>query len=212
MPLYHFPDEARAAFEALRPTIQARLEEFARVPRSEYFYELCFCLCTPQSKAEHAAAVIAKLKSQNFQQYGNDPTAVLRNQQHYIRFHHTKAARLLAMREQWDDIMSIIDASAYCCSSEEKRDWLVEHVNGLSYKEASHFLRNIGYRNLPILDRHILKHLVRWGVFDAIPSIAGRKRYLAVGQEFRRFADTIEIPMDELDLFFWASETGIVLK
>ena len=42
---------------------------------------------------------------------------------------------------------------------------------GLGYKEASHFLRNIGLsEDIPILDRHILKNLVLLGAIDKVPS------------------------------------------
>jgi N-glycosylase/DNA lyase len=97
-------------------------------------------------------------------------------------------------------------------NDEQKREWLVENVDGMSWKEASHYLRNIGYRNLAILDRHTLKHLVRCGVFDDVPNIAGKSRYLAAGEGFKTFAAWVGVPMDELDLFFWASEAGLILK
>ncbi|MEP6848226.1 MAG: DNA lyase, partial [Acidobacteriota bacterium] len=39
-----------------------------------------------------------------------------------------------------------------------RRDWLVTEkgIKGLGYKEASHFLRNIGFKGYAILDKHIL--------------------------------------------------------
>ena len=42
------------------------------------------------------------------------------------------------------------------------RDWLVKNIKGLGYKEASHFLRNIGYKNYAIVDFHILDLLVKY--------------------------------------------------
>ena len=35
------------------------------------------------------------------------------------------------------------------------REWLVKNLKGLGYKESSHFLRNIGYKNISIIDFHI---------------------------------------------------------
>lgn len=40
----------------------------------------------------------------------------------------------------------------------------------MSYKEASHFLRNVGFgEDVAILDRHILRNLERLAVIDEIP-------------------------------------------
>lgn len=206
---YSFSNEDRERFNALRPAIQARLEDFRRVPPAQRFYELCYCLCTPQSKAENADAVVKILQERDFERVGFHPVAILRDRTHYIRFHETKAKRLVKAREEWLNIAQILNSEM---TDEEKREWLVENVDGMSWKEASHYLRNIGYRNLAILDRHTLKHLVRCGVFSEVPNIAGKARYLAAGEAFKRFAEHVDIPMDELDLYFWASEAGLILK
>lgn len=206
---YTFTDTDRERFAALRPAIQARLEDFRRVPPEQRFYELCYCLCTPQSKAENADAVVKILQKRDFERLGFDPVHILRDKAHYIRFHETKAKRLRKAREQWSDIAQMLDSRL---NGEEKREWLVENVDGMSWKEASHYLRNIGYNNLAILDRHTLKHLVRCGVFEEVPNIAGKARYLAAGEGFKRLAEFVGAPMDELDLYFWASEAGLILK
>lgn len=206
---YTFTDDDRKRFAELRPQILARLEDFRRVPPEQRFYELCYCLCTPQSKAENADAVVKILQEQEFERTGFNPVSILRDKAHYIRFHETKAQRLLKVREEWLHIASVLDSAL---GDEQKREWLVENVDGMSWKEASHYLRNIGYRNLAILDRHTLKHLVRCGVFAEVPNIAGKARYLAAGESFKRFAEHIGIAMDELDLYFWASEAGLILK
>lgn len=207
---YTFTPQQRERFLVLRPQILARLDDFARVPKEQRFYELCYCLCTPQSKAENANAVVNILQEQDFERVGFNPVDVLRDNRHYIRFHETKARRLLKAREEWIKIASKLDSTAF--DDEEKREWLVNNVDGMSWKEASHYLRNIGYRNLAILDRHTLKHLVLCGVFADVPNIAGKARYLAAGEAFKHFAAEVGIPMDELDLFFWASEAGLILK
>ena len=97
-------------------------------------------------------------------------------------------------------------------SAYELREWLVKNVKGLGYKEASHLLRNIGYRNLAILDRHILRNLVRVGVLKQIPKSISRLNYLETEKKFLGYSKKINIPMDELDLLFWSMETGEILK
>jgi N-glycosylase/DNA lyase len=190
--------------------IQQRLAEFSAVPATEYFYELCYCLCTPQSKALHAEAVVALLRKKNFLRQPFDPTDILAAPQHYIRFHRVKAQRLLAAHQQFPHIQSILTDATL--SDADIRMWLVENISGLSHKEAAHFLRNIGYRSMVILDRHILKHLVLHGLYQEIPSIATTKQYYAVAERFCALAKYAGHSVDELDLFFWASETGFILK
>ncbi|MDC1068775.1 hypothetical protein OAQ99_06430 [Candidatus Kapabacteria bacterium] len=205
----NLPLELQNKYKVLKKDIQSKLKEFSVVKPDNYFYELCFCICTPQSKAESAFAVQTKLIKQNFLENDFDPTQILRDPKHYIRFHNQKAKRLIEAKENWILISSVINSEI---SGSDKRAWLYENVKGIGMKESAHFLRNIGYRNLGILDRHILKHLVSSGVFDEIPNISSRKNYEKVEKAFADFADKNNIPMDELDLLFWSYEAGLILK
>jgi len=93
------------------------------------------------------------------------------------------------------------------------REWLVKNIKGLGYKEASHFLRNIGFgENLAILDRHILKNLYRIGIIENIPSSLSKKIYLDIENRMRVFAKEINIPLEHLDFVLWYKETGEVFK
>lgn len=192
-----------------RTAIGSRLADFSAVPRSEYFYELLYCLLTPQSSAVNAGKAVDVLRERGFREEEFDPTPVLARREHYIRFHRTKAARLLAVRREFGKISArLADGS----SSDELRRWLVANVDGLGLKEASHFLRNIGHRDLAILDRHILKNLVAAGVLRRLPKTLTPRRYVAIEKKFAAFAKGAGIPMDELDLLFWSMETGQILK
>jgi len=194
---------------ARRDAIASRLSDFSSVPRSEYFYELLYCLLTPQSSAVNAGKVIDVLRERGFREEGFDPAPVLARKEHYIRFHRTKAARLLIVRRDFGMISArLADGS----SPPELREWLVDNVNGLGWKEASHFLRNTGHRDLAILDRHILKNLAAAGVLRRLPKSLTRRRYLSIETKFAAFAKRTGIPMDELDLLFWSMETGQILK
>lgn len=206
---YVFPHERRQQFKDVQPAIQQRLAEFAAVPTSEYFYELCFCVCTPQSKARHAHAVVEQLRMREFATKPFNPTDILRQPECYVRFHNTKARRLLAVQQQFPTIAEVLHSAQ---TPQHKRLWLAANIQGIGMKEAAHFLRNIGYRNLGILDRHILRHLVQYKVFPALPSIGTVRSYSAAEQAFAAFADAIGIPMDELDLFFWYLEAGEIFK
>jgi N-glycosylase/DNA lyase len=114
------------------------------------------------------------------------------------------------MKEQFFDIAQKLSEPA---SAFDLREWLVMHIMGLGYKEATHFLRNIGKNNgLAILDRHILRTLERLGVVYSIPNSISKKQYLEIEQRFKMFADDIGIVLDELDLVFWSMGTGEIRK
>jgi N-glycosylase/DNA lyase len=165
---------------------------------------------TPQTSAENAEKAVSTLREQSFATLSFDPEPILANRTHYIRFHKTKARHLLLVKQMMPRILERLSNGN---SSFDQREWLVNNVKGLGYKEATHFLRNIGKNDgLAILDRHILRNLKRYGVIRALPRSLSRKQYLAIERRFKRFSDKLGIPVDELDLLFWSLETGNIRK
>lgn len=190
--------------------IREFLGAYTLVPREKYFYELCFCLMTPQSSAAHASAVQAQLEQRRFRETEMDPEPLLRQKEQYIRFHKTKAKRLVEVKSKFDGVLNVIDGAA---TAFDKREWLAANINGLSLKEATHFLRNIGRNDgLAILDVHILRCLVKHGVLPELTASPGKKQYYIIEKLFQQFAADIGIPIDELDLLFWSGATGFILK
>ena len=84
-------------------------------------------------------------------------------------------------------------------------------VKGLGYKEASHFLRNIGFSDVSILDRHVLRFLFETGVLPQIKTLTPR-RYMEVEEVLGRISETLSLKRGELDLYIWYIRTGKVLK
>jgi N-glycosylase/DNA lyase len=212
---FHAVEELRAEHLRQCNHIRARLQDFASVPPDAHFYELAYCLLTPQSSAQHADSAVQALQALGFRERGFDPTPILRKPDTYIRFHNTKARRLLDVRDQFPDITARLGAAQHARGDADVhavREWLVHTVSGLGMKEASHFLRNIGFRNLAILDRHILKNLRYHGVLRTIPTTVTSRRYHAIEDKFLGFAGAVGIPIDELDLLFWSRETGEIRK
>jgi N-glycosylase/DNA lyase len=206
---YRDIDGLRASFAEWSNPIRKRLEEFSAVPHGEYFYELVYCLLTPQSSAVNAGRAVETMRRSQRDRTGLEPVDILANRAHYIRFHKTKSERILRAREQFPEIALRLSNGA---TSAELREWLVDNVNGLGWKEASHFLRNIGHRDLAILDRHILRNLRRHGVIRSLPRTLTQRHYFRIERAFKMFADAVGISMDELDLYFWSRETGEILK
>ncbi|MBI3259562.1 MAG: DNA lyase [Ignavibacteriae bacterium] len=205
---FTFPEELREAYQKQHIEIKQKLEDFTNVKPEEYFYELCFTLCTPQSKAKNAIRVIGILKEMNFKNEMFNPAEILRLPEHYIRFHNQKGISLMQARQNYATIEQEILSSS---SAYQKREWLVRNVRGIGMKEAAHFLRNIGIFGTAILDRHILKHLASCGVIDAPVSLSP-SLYIEIEKKWQKFSDWVGIPLDEMDLLFWSQETGEILK
>ena len=96
----------------------------------------------------------------------------------------------------------------------ERRDWLVKErrIKGLGYKEASHFLRNIGLKGYAILDKHILRSLAELEIIDDPKPPSTRAKYLATEEKLKELARRTKIDFDELDLVLWSMKTGEILK
>jgi N-glycosylase/DNA lyase len=203
------PDYLIKEYRALKPKIRARLKEFREVSPDDYFYELCFCLCTPQSKAANALIVQSELMARNFREKPFDITSLLSRPENYIRFHNTKSLNIHNALKIFPEVMKILDCN---WKPIDKRNSICNLVRGIGMKESSHFLRNIGYPNLAILDRHILKNLVKCGLFESVPNISSVKNYLQVESAFAAFSKDCKISIDELDLLFWSNEAGEIIK
>lgn len=205
---FSFSDELRESYQRQQMEIKQRLEDFTKVQQEEYFYELCFTLCTPQSKAKNAIQVVRVLKEMDFRNKLFNPAEILRLPEHYIRFHNQKGISLMQAQQNFATIEQEILSST---SAFEKRQWLVRNVRGIGMKEAAHFLRNIGIFGTAILDRHILKHLAACGVIE-VPASLSHSLYIEIERKWQQFSEWAGIPLDEMDLLFWSQETGEILK
>jgi N-glycosylase/DNA lyase len=96
----------------------------------------------------------------------------------------------------------------------ERRDWLVREkgIKGLGYKEASHYLRNIGFSGYAILDKHVFNCLAEIKIIDDPKPPNTRARYLTVEEKLRQLTVMTDIDFDELDLVLWSMKTGVILK
>ncbi|MGL4425505.1 MAG: N-glycosylase/DNA lyase, partial [Cetobacterium sp.] len=133
-----------------------------------------------------------------------------------VRFNKTKAKNLYLLRQQMiDEAGNFItkDFFSEFQSVFEMREWIVKNIRGMSYKEASHFLRNIGFGDdLAILDRHILKNLVRLEVINEIPKTITPKLYKEIENKLREYCKEVQIPMVNMDLILWYLEAKDIFK
>jgi len=214
------PDDNVQALQSLyrerKDAIQKRLSEFRQVMKwsdNEVFGELVFCLLTPQSSAKVCWDAVSKLKQESLLLRGR--AVDLEPHLAQVRFGESKARYIVEAREMFakNNGLQLKSRIESFYNPFELREWLVENVKGLGYKEASHFLRNVGLgEDFAILDRHILRNLASLQVIPEIPISLTKKRYLEIEEKLRRFAAEIGIPMADLDLLFWSKETGWIFK
>ncbi len=203
--------ELKKLYSSVKNEIILRLAEFRRTGKSgkaPIFRELCFCLLTPQSKAKVCWSAIEKIQRKNLLFRGGR-REILRNLSG-VRFKNNKARYIVEVRKIFSEVLRKLLSEK---DNKKIREWLVENVRGYGFKEASHFLRNIGRgKNLAILDRHILRNMFRLGLIDEIPKTISAGKYRKLEDRLTAFSRKIRIPLDQIDLLLWFRETGEVFK
>jgi len=176
-----------------RVEVKKVLDRFSQPKgKREVFYDLCFALLAPQTKWTSNIKVTGELKRLNF--YNNDlSVSFLREVVRPTRFYNVKADRLIKAKKQFDEIFKIINSNE---KSTNKRNKLVNMVNGLGMKAASHFLRNLGCRDLAIIDTHILKFL-------GCDQPKNKKDYIRIEEEFISLSTRMGLDPVELDAIIW---------
>jgi N-glycosylase/DNA lyase len=212
----HNVEQLQKLYRDRRSDIRKRLEDFKQVMDTsdeEVFGELAFCLLTPQSSAKVCWDAVLKMKDANVLLTGNAKEVEPFLKQ--VRFGDSKARYIVEARKTFagNGKLQLKSRIKSFYNPFELREWLAENVKGLGYKEASHFMRNIGLgEELAILDRHILRNLAELRIIPEVPATITKKRYLEMEEKLRSFSKNVGIPMGELDLLFWSKETGWIFK
>ena len=211
--------EIEKIYKGIKSQINERLDDFKNVwengTNEDIHLELSFCILTPQSKAINAWKAISNLKENKLIFNGSVEEIV--EYLNIVRFKNNKAKYLVELREQMTDkkTKKIVTKDFFSSISNiaEKREWIVKNIKGMSYKEASHFLRNVGFgKDIAILDRHILKNLYKLEVIEEIPKTLSPRLYLEIENKMREYCKFVKIPMDEMDLLLWYKEAGEIFK
>lgn len=192
----------------------------------ELLYEACVCIFSSQMIFEVAEAGAQALKRrgllspvaarEEMKQYAEriivelaKPFPVIRGGEERnmrIRFRNRLAALLAStldnMNVRGESLGGILLSSS---SGYEARENLIEHVSGFGPKQASLFLRRVGYcSELAVLDTHILDYL------DSVRNITPNRNTLSslsgyefIESEFRKIAKEFGYPVDCVDLAMW---------
>jgi N-glycosylase/DNA lyase len=194
--------------------LKRRLRDFKQVfneSDEKVFTELAFCLCTPQSKATSCWNAVSAIAKNNllFSGSGEQIKPFLNS----VRFSENKTKYIVEARNLFttDSQIQLKDKLQNFENSQQAREWLVENVNGFGMKEASHFLRNIGFDDFAIIDFHIVDILVKHDLIKR-PKTLTKTKYLEIENLLRTIGKKTDLTLAELDLYLWYMETGKILK
>jgi N-glycosylase/DNA lyase len=189
--------------------IENRMKEFSELGKKsndEIFKELCFCLLTANFSAYGGIKIQNEIGNGFFTLSESELAKKLAELGH--RFPNMRAKFIFEARKYHEKIKEILSQFEY---EADARAWLAKNVKGLGMKEASHFLRNIGYKNVAIIDFHILDLLERYGLIEKSKTLSPRK-YEEIENLLKDIAKTTNTNLGELDLYLWYKETGKILK
>jgi len=189
--------------------VRQRMNEFELLGRGteeDLFKELCFCILTANYSAERGIRIQKEIDLGFLSLPLDELARKLRELGH--RYPEIRAKYIVEARKYLGKLKKVLESFD---DEALLRDWLVKNVKGLGYKEASHFLRNIGFKNIAIIDFHIIDLLVKYGIIERPRSLT-KKKYMEIEDILRKIAEISGLTLAELDLYLWHMETGKILK
>jgi N-glycosylase/DNA lyase len=210
-------EKVKETYAARGEEIRARIAEFEAVWQTQnderLWEEMVFCFftggCSAKMGLRSIEAVRPFLMHGSFEELSGALSGV-------HRYPFARAGYIVASRGFLEEHCNLqLRKKLESFSSDlERRDWLVKEkrIKGLGYKEASHFLRNIGFKGYAILDKHILRSMTELGLIDNPQPPSTRTKYLATEEQLKNLAALTGIDFDELDLVLWSLKTGEILK
>ena len=219
---YHLPvtvESIRATHRARKKEIQARLREFETVWQEgsdeRLWEELVYCIFTAGASARMGLKSIDAVRPL-LKDGGREEMTRALTQAGAHRFPVARPGYIVVARNYLSEQCprGLYERLKNFSDGLERRDWLAQdkQIKGLGYKEASHFLRNIGLKGHAILDKHVLRCLADLKVIENPKPPTTRARYIATEEKLRTVARDLKIDFDELDLVLWSMKTGEVLK
>jgi len=177
------------------------------------FEELAFCIFTANTSAEMGLKAVDAVR--NVLIAGNSDEMTRRLEGIY-RFNNARPEYIVHTRNHLKNSLNfqLKNKIKSFADKSDLRDFFAANkdIKGLGMKEASHFLRNIGFKGYAILDKHIINSLHEFGVLKTNDKPKNSKEYLEMEQKYIDFSKQIGIGMDELDLLLWSRKNGRILK
>ncbi len=188
--------------------IRSRVSEFKALKKSDkytLFKELSFCILTANTSAELGLACQSYINDGFYKFDYHRLRSELINV-HY-RFYNKRSDYIIKARSIIDDLPDIVNMDDHY----KAREILIDKVKGIGYKEASHFMRNVGIFDFAILDKHIINFMKK-NYYIKYENNSSKKRYLENEKVFNELSSYFNMEPGIFDLYIWYIETGKILK
>ena len=166
---------------------------------------MCFCILTANYSAEKCIKIQNEIGDCFLSDSKEDLANKLKECGH--RFPNNRASYISESIKCKNILNNIVQHN----DTNRIREWVVKNIKGLGYKEASHFLRNIGFDDYAIIDFHIIDLLVDNKIIEK-PKTLTKNKYLEIENILRKIGEKTNLKLSELDLYLWYIETGKILK
>jgi len=184
--------------EEARALVESRWQEFETLRKTgneeELFAELSFCVLTANWSAQggmKAQKIIGK-------GFANLPKDELTKMHVDVGHRYPQVRAEYIVSNRW-----IISQLRTLIEEPDPREFFVKNVKGLGWKESSHFLRNVAFRDYAILDKHMLRVMLQYELIDEIPKGWTKKKYLDYEERLKNVAEGFGECLGKLDLYLW---------
>lgn len=188
--------------KVLQREVKNKLKEFEKnknLSLDEKFFELCFCIMVANNNLKRTLKIWKFLKKEKiFLKYSKNELSY-KLKELGLRFYNKRGEFIIYARRKKRKIEEILKFK----DLKKIREHMALEFKGIGFKEASHFLRNIGYKDFAILDRHILKILKKFEILNEIPKNLSKKKYLKIEKTLEKFAKKLNISQAELDIYLF---------
>ncbi len=188
--------------------VRERLEKFRSFEKLDdkfWFSELVFCILTANTSAEMGIKIQNSISPEEFASLSYEELRDRLKSLKY-RFYNTRARYIYENQIYAGRIKDTVKS----LEKDEKRNWLIKNIKGFGFKESSHFLRNVGFFDYAIIDKHIFNLMREYNLTDDIK--INSKNYIILEGILRDLSKIFSMSLGELDLYLWYLKTGKVLK
>jgi N-glycosylase/DNA lyase len=190
--------------------------------------ELALCILSSQEKYEVALASVKSLRKQNALRVPKDksdfrgikaqiravldlPVNYWYNEQKYsrrLRFSIKKGNYIIDTIENiYFNDLTIKEILTQEDGVNEVRKNIIQYTHGLGPKQASMFLRNVGfYSELAVLDKHVIEYMRLMGLTNESQwSFSNIATYQKIETKLKSYADSFNVSLLHLDLAIWTT-------
>lgn len=206
---------------------ESPINDWQTMSEEDLLYEAAICIFSSQSVFEVAVAMADSLRQKKmlqptahektineiedcFKYALSNPVSVMGKNggQKWVkpRFKNRHASLLATtITEIYGQSLTIHDFLHSACHAQKAREILTQHIWGFGPKQASLFLRRVGYSNdLAVLDVHILDYLeLACGLSMPSSKLARLSYYESIENTFRGVAAEFGHPVGCVDLAMW---------